>query len=677
MREKPADLGQYRRDITSLKFGKRVGLFLYIHKDAAPDLPSTVRASVNYADRIAASEGIEFDVVKLGTNELLISLLSYPRFWKDAFPILDQSAKLDFDSHGFSVTNYGERENPPVLHRKELLLPPDHDRFQEFAALTAQAEALGLFQNSRSIGHLKGWQNTLDAANVEVSGNTLNLLDSTEGESRLGHDVEIQRYKSAIRRKHLSQPFQVVQRYGYLDGDYSVFDYGCGKADDLELLRGMQVEADGWDPHFLPDRPKMSADIVNLGFVVNVIEDRAQRDQALRDSFALAKRFLVVSALIGNPEYSGPTNNFNDGVVTSIGTFQKYYLPDELENYVRSVVGSQVISVAQGVVIAFKTEEEADRLRARRAGLRSGGTRGSLQKASEAYLLDENARDVLTNFWHVCLALGREPLASELGENEDLSALGLSPSAAFKYLVSKFGDEGLSQAALARATEMLVHFALGNFDGRVYFKYLPDDVKRDITEFFGGYKKLQEQSKALLFSISDTTLLAEACSVASSDGLGYMLTEDSLQLHVSCVDRLPAILRVYIGCAERLIGGIGRASLVKIHVYSGKASFMAYDDFERQAIPYLVERIKVNLWHRKIDYFDYIAGYAPPPLLMKSLYLPEDHEHFDEQSIFDGRLMKSGLFDISNPHPARSEFESALEMKGLEVRGFELADSTR
>lgn len=677
MSERPADLGQYRRDITSLNFGKRVGLFLYIHKDAVPDLPSTVRASVNYAGRIAANEDIEFDVIKLGTKELSISLLSYPRFWKDAFPVLEQSAKLDFGTHTFAVTDYGRRENPPVLHRKELLLPPDHGQFEEFAALTAQAEALGLFQSSRSIGHLKGWQNALDAAGVRASGNKLKPSDSIEVESRPGAEVKIQRHKSAIRRKHLSQPFQVIQRYGYLDGDYSVFDYGCGKADDIELLRGMHVKASGWDPHYLSDRPKSSADIVNLGYVVNVIEDREERDQAVRDSFALAKRFLVVSALVGNPEYSGPTNDLNDGVVTSIGTFQKYYLPDELENYVRSVVRSQVISVAQGVVIAFKTEEEADRLRARRAGLRSGGSRGSIQKASEAYLLDDNARNLLTNFWDICLALGREPLESELGENEDLTSLSLSPSAAFKYLVTKFGKEELSQAALARTTEMLVQFALGHFDGRVYFKYLPEDVKRDISEFFGGYKRLQERSKALLFSVSDTALLADACSEASSDGLGYMLTEDSLQLHVSCIDRLPAILRVYVGCAERLVGGFGRASLVKIHANSGKVSFMAYDDFERQAIPYLIERIKVNLWHRRIDYFDYIAGFAPPPLLMKSLYLPEDHERFDEQSRFDGRLMKSGLFDISNPHPTRNEFESALEIKGFEVRGFDLAQLTR
>jgi DNA phosphorothioation-associated putative methyltransferase len=58
-----------------------------------------------------------------------------------------------------------------------------------------------------------------------------------------------------------------------LDGTHSLFDYGCGRGDDLRGLRENGIEAQGWDPYFAPDEPVVAADIVNLGFVINVIED--------------------------------------------------------------------------------------------------------------------------------------------------------------------------------------------------------------------------------------------------------------------------------------------------------------------------------------------------------------------------------------------------------------------
>ena len=68
---------------------------------------------------------------------------------------------------------------------------------------------------------------------------------------------------------------QALQRHGYLDGTRTIFDYGCGKGDDIRILRHNGLDASGWDPHFTPDIPKEPADIVNLGFVINVIEDTA------------------------------------------------------------------------------------------------------------------------------------------------------------------------------------------------------------------------------------------------------------------------------------------------------------------------------------------------------------------------------------------------------------------
>ena len=57
--------------------------------------------------------------------------------------MLSKSAKLNLESHKLQVTDFEGRKNRPVLHRKELLLPPEHSHFEKFAALTSHAEALG------------------------------------------------------------------------------------------------------------------------------------------------------------------------------------------------------------------------------------------------------------------------------------------------------------------------------------------------------------------------------------------------------------------------------------------------------------------------------------------------------------------------------------------------------
>ena len=57
-----------------------------------------------------------------------------------------------------SVVLFDLSKNPPILHRKELLLPSDHPQVPTFAALTQQLESLSFFQDARRIGLLREWQ---------------------------------------------------------------------------------------------------------------------------------------------------------------------------------------------------------------------------------------------------------------------------------------------------------------------------------------------------------------------------------------------------------------------------------------------------------------------------------------------------------------------------------------
>ena len=83
---------------------------------------------------------------------------------------------------------------------------------------------------------------------------------------------------------------------GFVAPGKSLFDYGCGRGGDVTRLRDLGVHAAGWDPNFHSDGPLTYSDIVNLGYVVNVIADPSERGRALRAAWGLASELLIVSA---------------------------------------------------------------------------------------------------------------------------------------------------------------------------------------------------------------------------------------------------------------------------------------------------------------------------------------------------------------------------------------------
>ena len=128
----------------------------------------------------------------------------------------------------------------------------------------------------------------------------------------------IPRHKTAIRRPGFSLPVKCLLRDGLLAPEQTLFDYGCGRGQDLLLLQDLGIPGDGWDPVHRSATPRAPAEVVNLGYVINVIEEPKERAQALRHAWDLAASLLVVSAqvLLAEPEAAG--RRFGDGIVTSL-----------------------------------------------------------------------------------------------------------------------------------------------------------------------------------------------------------------------------------------------------------------------------------------------------------------------------------------------------------------------
>ena len=108
----------------------------------------------------------------------------------------------------------------------------------------------------------------------------------------------IDRHKAAIVRNALSRPVRLALQAGLFTQGVSFFDYGCGHGEDVKLIAETGYAGSGWDPYYFPQTERTSADIVNLGYVINVIENERERREALSNAWALTRRVLIVAAQI-------------------------------------------------------------------------------------------------------------------------------------------------------------------------------------------------------------------------------------------------------------------------------------------------------------------------------------------------------------------------------------------
>jgi hypothetical protein len=128
---------------------KAVGRHHYVHLDGFDFLPAEATARLVAAESLAQiSRSDRYNVARFDNSHNRVALLNYPSFFEDAFPALRESWNVDLTPGRVSYRNYRDSLTPPILHRKELMLPEDHPRRAEFQALTETAEAIGLFEIS-------------------------------------------------------------------------------------------------------------------------------------------------------------------------------------------------------------------------------------------------------------------------------------------------------------------------------------------------------------------------------------------------------------------------------------------------------------------------------------------------------------------------------------------------
>jgi DNA phosphorothioation-associated putative methyltransferase len=200
-----------------------------------------------------------------------------------------------------------------------------------------------------------------------------------------------------------------------------------------------------------------------------------------------------------------------------------------------------------------------------------------------------------------------------------------------------------------------------NFRPRFLRREIPPRVKNDIRSFFGDINTAQAKARDLLFAAGDPDELELAL-----DELDYGFFDREqmhFTFHRSLLPKLPPILRVYVGCGSIRYGNPEEADLIKIHVKSRKLTFMTYDDFERNPLPELQQRIKVNLRTRFVEVFDHSS--SDHLLYFKERFLPSDHPERPRMINFSAKLRRLELGVGTKDGPSKGELLSLLSSKGL------------
>ena len=466
--------------------------------------------------------------------------------------------------------------------------------------------------------------------------------------------------RTAIRRTSLSRPAALALQDDVIRKDRTFFDYGCGRGGDLLRLHRLGIPVSGWDPAFFPDEERTPADVVNLGYVVNVVEDPHERAVVLAAAWALARQVLVVSARLDWEATDAAVDFQGDGIVTGRRTFQKFFTQEELRTWIERVLGRRPVAAAPGIFYVFRDEADEQSFAIARVSRRRRAP--GIDECRELVADHADLLDPLVAFF---TERGRLPTPGELPTAPQLMGAFGSIARAFSLLRRATGTERWDALRAHGHDDLLVYLALAAFPKRPRLGALPEALRLDIRAFFGSYKSGCAAADALLFSAGDQDAVDRACRRAP---VGKLLP-DALYVHHTAVAQLPPVLRVYEGCARQLAGAVDGLTLVKLSRRRPRVSYLVYDDFDRVAHPALQSSILADLKGLRLHFRDYTRSANPPVLHRKERFVAADYPARTRFARLTAREERLGLLDATTTIGTRDGWLAALAAHGVTVRG--------
>ena len=642
--------------------GKRLPNALYVHSNALSkldpvlkDYEARARKLVDNLDRAT--------IVKLGIDRPKISYLYYPDFDRDPHPQLHQSIVVDLATEEVAIRQYHNSHNPPILHRKETFVGKDYPLYQTFAELTQEEEALGLLDNSRHIGTLQEWTRLLLQQGISLVDHRVACpIDSPVAHRQT---ILIERHKAALKRSELSRPVRIAVEADLFKPGKTFFDYGCGYGEDIRQIENLGFTGAGWDPYYRPHAEIKSADIVNLGYIINVIEDIAERRQALIKAWELTREVLIVSAQVLVDDRRRGSIAYGDGVVTNRNTFQKYYEQEELKLYIDRVLEVESIPAGLGIYVVFRHEAQAESFRASR--IYSRLSTPSIQAQVKNF---DEVRELLTPLMDFYTKRGRLPVKGELATEAAIKDEFRSYQRAFKVILQATDRTEWDAIAEKRRQDLLVYLALGKFSGRPTIRKLAPEIKADIKALFGSYKQACTIADLLLINVGDMKKIANLCKKSE---IGKQLN-GAIAVHVSALEKLPPLLRLYEGCASRNFYRLENANIIKLYYNKPKITYLVYPEFDTQAHPALQATMEVDLHNLSVTYHDISDETNPLILHQKDTLVAPDYPSYQKFVRLTKKEQKSGLLENKDAIRRLHGWLRCLKQHEIKIEGHKLSN---
>ncbi|ACK65063.1 conserved hypothetical protein [Rippkaea orientalis PCC 8801] len=641
------------------QIGKILPNALYIHSSAIAALDPILQ---QYEQQARMTDEIEqATLVKFSTEKPKISYLFYPDFDNDPHPALTLSIVVDLQTKQTNYWDYSDSNNPPILHRKETFVTPDYPQYEEFAHLTYIEEALGLLNLSRSIGTRLEWEKRLNRYHLTFENHSLVCLRPLSSTERL--QIQIERHKAAIKRKSLSRPVRLALEAGLFTPETTFFDYGCGYGGDVKRIAQAGYDSSGWDPYYFQDHPKKSANIVNLGYIINVIEDLKERQEALINAWELTSQVLIVAAQVLIDDRDRGIVAYGDGIITRRNTFQKYYEQEELKLYIDQVLKVDSIPIGLGIYFVFRDENQAQTFRI--SQVRSHFSTPRIQSQLKRF---EDYEPLLTPLMEFFTERGRLPVTGELSNELELKQEFRTFRQAFKVVLQVTNQEDWDNIAEKRRQDLLLYLALSQFSDRPSIKELSDTVKQDIKTLFGSYQKACMVADIMLCQVGDLEKIANLCQ---NSPVGKKL-KSALAIHISALESLEPLLRLYEGCASRTIGRLEEANVIKISWQTPKISYLFYPDFDENPHPTLHSIMEIQLGDLRVKYGDFSRHKNPPVLHQKDALVTSNYPFYEQFSQLTKQEQELGLLDNLKEIYRLEGWLNCLEKRSVILQGHEL-----
>lgn len=469
------------------------------------------------------------------------------------------------------------------------------------------------------------------------------------------NDWAVAREKTAIGRGDLSMPVRQALRDGLIKVETSLLDYGCGRGQDVARLRKMNLDAHGWDPHFAPDSPLLPKDIVLLNYVLNVIEDPAERREAVTKAWGLAKKAMVVSCRLQWERSAVRGTSIADGIVTSRNTFQHFFAPREIRDLVESVTESKCISPTPGVVYAFRRDED------RFAYL----ARGAIAE------YDWTATDDYTSAVAEVIAFaesrGRPPLFEEIPVDL-LPQLGKLSRRSLLELVSKGASRERVADGFRRATlDALLYLGTSIFSGRPSLSDLPLGVQADVKHCFKSYREACARADRLLSKIKEDKYIRGA--MQNSPG---KMTASAFYVHRRAVDKIAVVLRLYEHCGFVAAGRPAGWNILKLDHRGRRVSWSAYPEFDSDPHPVLDWTYGVDMTSLAGSFQSFKERANRPILHRKEEFLDPGDPDVPKYQRLTAAEVRAGLYQNPTVIGLESGWASELERCGVVLNGHRL-----